>query len=160
MEHIRIKPLTSETFGPFGDVLQASGAPDRLLNFGTCGRFHDRARLDFGAGGRAGISIFDAEARDLPYRLELVERHPDGSQAFMPMHSHDWLVIVAEAGETPGQIHAFRAGPGRGVNFLRGTWHAVLTPLHNPGLFAVVDRIGDTRNHEEFPLPQPVMIVE
>lgn len=160
MKHIRIKPLTPDAFAPFGDVLEAAGAPDRLINLGKCGRFHDRAKLDFGPDGRAGISIFDAEPRDLPYRLDLVERHPEGSQAFIPMHSRDWLVIVAEAGDTPGAIHAFLAGHGQGVNFHRGTWHGVLTPLHAPGLFAVVDRIGATPNLQEYPLPEPVLIVE
>ena len=160
MEHIRIQPLKPDLFAPYGDVLQASGAPDKVINLGKCGRFHDRARLDFGPRGRAGISIFDAEPRELPYRLDLVERHPEGSQAFLPMHGHDWLVIVAEDGDIPGAIHAFRAGPGQGVNFHRGTWHGVLTPLHAPGLFAVVDRIGDSANLEEFPLPQPVMITD
>jgi ureidoglycolate lyase len=84
MRRIATEPLTAEAFRPFGDVLEAAGAPDRLINEGLCGRFHDRARLDFGTG-RAGISIFDAVPRALPYRLEMVERHPEGSQAFLPM---------------------------------------------------------------------------
>jgi ureidoglycolate lyase len=160
MDHIKATPLTSEAFAPFGDVLQAVGAPDKIINEGHCGRFHDRAALDFGEDGRAGISIFDAEPRDLPYRLDLVERHPEGSQAFLPMHAHPWLVIVAEAGDIPGPIHAFVAAPGQGVNFHKGTWHGVLTPLHAPGLFAVVDRIGSTPNLQEFRLPAPIIVTE
>ena len=62
MTDILIEPLTPDAFAPFGDVLDASGTPDRLINQGLCGRFHDRARLDFG-GGHAGISIFSAEPR-------------------------------------------------------------------------------------------------
>jgi ureidoglycolate lyase len=131
-------------------VLEAAGSPDRLINQGFCERFHDRARLDFGADGRAGISIFNAQPRALPYRLEMMERHPDGSQAFLPLHQHPFLVIVApEAGGAPGRPRAFLSAPGQGVNFLRGVWHGVLTPLHAPGLFAVVDRIGPTLNLEE-----------
>ena len=42
----------------------------------------------------------------------------------------------------------------QGINLHRGTWHGVLTPLHAPGLFAVVDRIGTTPNLEEFRYPQ------
>jgi ureidoglycolate lyase len=75
-------------------VLEATGDPDKIINQGLCGRYHDRARLDFGTG-RAGISLFDAEPRALPYRLEMVERHPEGSQAFLPMTEHPFLVIVA-----------------------------------------------------------------
>ena len=143
-------PLTPEAFAPFGDVLDAAGAPDRMINDGLCGRHHDRARLDFGPGGRAGISIFDARPRTLPYRFDLVERHPDGSQAFLPLTGHPFLVIVAaDTGDRPGPPRAFLTAPGQGINFLRGTWHGVLTPLHAPGLFAVVDRIGPTPNLQE-----------
>ena len=142
--------LTAETFAPFGDVLEASGTPDRIINQGLCGRFHDRARLDFGPEGRAGISIFEARPRALPCPLEMMERHPDGSQAFLPMTAHPFLVIVApDADGAPGRPRAFLTAPGQGMNYLRGTWHGVLTPLHAPGLFAVIDRIGTTPNLEE-----------
>lgn len=155
---ITAQPLTARAFAPFGDVLDVAGEPDKIINQGLCGRYHDRAALDFGPEGRAGISLFNAEPRALPYRLDLVERHPDGSQAFLPMHQNPWLVIVAEPGDTPGPIHAFIAAPGQGINFHRGTWHGVLTPLHGPGLFAVVDRIGDTANLEEHWLEEAVLI--
>ncbi|MBY6113218.1 ureidoglycolate lyase [Mameliella alba] len=159
MTQITTQPLTPAAFAPFGEVLEVSGPPDKLINAGKCGRHHDLAQLDFGPGGRAGISLFDAEPRSLPYRLDLVERHPEGSQAFLPMHRNPWLVIVAEPGDTPGPIHAFLAAPGQGVNFHRGTWHGVLTPLSAPGLFAVIDRIGDTANLEEVTLDPAVEIV-
>ncbi len=146
---IRTEPLTAEAFAPFGEVLEARGDPDRIINQGMCGRHHDRARLDF-ADGHAGISVFDAVPRDLPYRLDMVERHPAGSQAFVPMHGNPWLVIVApDNAGIPGIPRAFVAEPGQGVNYRRGTWHGVLTPLVAPGLFSVIDRIGDGENLEE-----------
>jgi ureidoglycolate lyase len=155
---IHAEPLTVASFAPFGDVLEAEGAPDRLINQGLCGRFHDRARLDFGEG-RAGISLFKAEPRTLPYRLEMVERHPLGSQAFLPMSLDPFLMIVAEGQDaTPGRIRAFLTTPGQGINLLRNTWHGVLTPLHAPGLFAVVDRIGEGTNLEEYWLPEPLTV--
>ncbi|MGI3168015.1 ureidoglycolate lyase [Pseudooceanicola sp. C21-150M6] len=157
--NISIEPLNLDAFAPFGDVLEAEGDPDKLINQGFCGRYHDRAMLDFGPRGRAGISLFKAEPRQLPYMLEMVERHPDGSQAFIPMSQHDWLVIVApDRDGIPGRPRAFRASPGQGVNFYRGTWHGVLTPLHAPGLFAVVDRIGTTTNLEEHWFDRPIQI--
>lgn len=147
---IRSEPLTPAAFAPYGDVLDASGQPDKLINQGLCGRYHDRARLDFGPQGRAGISIFKAEARSLPYTLDMVERHPDGSQAFIPMSEHPFLVIVAsDDNGAPGVPRAFLTAPGQGINLHRGIWHGVLTPLHAPGLFAVIDRIGNTKNLEE-----------
>jgi ureidoglycolate lyase len=158
MTDILAEFLTPDAFAPFGDVLDASGEPDRLINQGLCGRFHDRARLDFGTG-RAGLSIFKAEPRSLPYRLEMVERHPLGSQAFVPMSLDPFLVIVAEGQDpTPGRVRAFVTAPGQGVNLLRNTWHGVCTPLHAPGLFAVVDRIGDGANLEEHWLAEPLTV--
>lgn len=152
---IRAAPLTAAAFAPFGDVLEAAGAPDRVINQGFCGRWHDLARLDF-ADGRAGISLFRAAPRALPYRLELLERHPEGSQAFLPMSEAPFLVIVApDDGGAPGCPLAFLTMPGQGVNYRRGVWHGVLTPLSAPGLFAVVDRIGDGPNLEECRLDEP-----
>lgn len=151
--------LTAADFRPFGDVLEATGTPDKMINQGLCGRHHDRARLDFGAG-RAGISIFDAEPRALPYLLDMMERHPEGSQAFLPMHQQPFLVVVApDQGGAPGVPRAFIAAPGQGVNYHRGTWHGVLTPLHAPGLFAVVDRIGEGANLEEHWFDAPYQVV-
>jgi ureidoglycolate lyase len=147
--------LTAAAFAPFGDVLEAAGPPDRMINAGLCARFHDRARLEI-ATGRAGISVFDAQPRALPYSFDLVERHPLGSQAFLPMTAAPFLVIVApDEGGTPGTPRAFLTNGAQGINLHRGTWHGVLTPLTAPGLFAVVDRIGDGPNLEEFRYPQP-----
>lgn len=160
LPQIRCQPLTAETFAPFGDVLELKSSPDKIINAGLCGRHHDLARLDFGPGGRAGISLFDAQPRALPYRLDLLERHPEGSQAFLPMSEHPFLVTVApDQGGTPGVPMAFLTRPGQGVNFHRGVWHGVLTPLHAPGLFAVIDRIGATPNLEEHRLETPYEVV-
>lgn len=153
-----IQPLTAQGFAPFGDVLDCAGAPDKIINQGLCGRFHDRAQMEFG-DGRAGISLFQAQPRDLPLELDLMERHPDGSQAFIPMSWHSFLVIVApDAGGQPGQPLAFRSAPGQAINFHRGVWHGVLTPLHAPGVFAVVDRIGAGTNLQEVTFAAPYLI--
>ena len=149
MTDIITRQLTSDSFAPFGDVLELKAQPDKLINQGLCGRHHDLAALEF-SGGRAGISLFDAQPRSLPYKLEMVERHPDGTQAFIPMSQTSFLVIVAaDEGGRPGTPQAFETTVGQAINLHRGTWHGVLTPLHAPGLFAVVDRIGPGLNLEE-----------
>jgi|TARA_B110000908_G_C10266265_1_gene464249 ureidoglycolate lyase len=146
---IHIEPLTADAFTPFGDVLDVSGEPDKIINQGLCGRYHDRAEIDV-AGGKVGISLFNAQARQLPLVLDMVERHPDGSQAFLPMSFDPFVVVVApDVDGKPGQPRAFMTTAGQGVNYHRGTWHGVLTPIRAPGLFAVVDRIGDGANLEE-----------
>ena len=142
-------PLTAAAFAPYGDVMDASGRVDKMINQGKCARHHDRATLDF-SNGRAGISIFQGEAETFPLTLDMMERHPEGSQAFIPMSADPFLVVVARdlAGE-PTDPRAFITQPGQAINFHRGTWHGVLAPLSKPGLFAVVDRIGDGANLEE-----------
>lgn len=158
MTVIRIEPLTAAAFAPFGDVITLRDQPDKIINQGHCGRHHDLAQMTF-TEGRAGINLFDAVPRALPYQLDMVERHPDGSQAFLPMTQHPFLVIVApDDGDKPGEPRAFITAPGQGVNYHAGTWHGVLTPLHAPGLFAVVDRIGDGPNLEEYWFDTPYLV--
>ena len=158
---ILIEALTAAAFAPYGDVLDATG-DFRLINAGLCQRHHDRARLDFAAevdaANRAGISIFQAQPRALPYAFDLIERHPEGSQAFLPMSQHPFLVIVADSPQA--KPRAFLSNGAQGINLHRGTWHGVLTPLHAPGLFAVVDRIGASANLEEFRYPQSWSVIE
>ncbi len=152
---IRISPLTAAAFAPFGDVLNCDGDPDKMINAGLCGRFHDRAKVDV-ADGRVGISLFRSELRELPYQLDLVERHPEGSQAFIPMSMDAFLVVVADDDLHP---QAFITAPGEGINFHRNVWHGVLTPLSGPGLFAVIDRIGEGPNLEEHLFATPYRVV-
>ena len=156
--HIITEPLTAEAFAPFGDLLECAGDPDKIINQGLCGRYHDRAKLDF-SNGRAGISLFKAELRSLPYTLDLLERHPLGSQAFVPMSHDPFLVIVApDENGKPGTPRAFLTQAGQAINFHRNTWHGVLTPLSGTGLFAVIDRIGDGANLQEHWLDEPWIV--
>ena len=155
---IKVEPLTAEAFAPFGDLIEATGEADKIINQGKCGRFHDLATMDFN-GGRAGISLFHSKIEAFPVAIHMVERHPDGSQAFIPMSMAGFLVVVApdEAG-TPGRPRAFVTQPGQAINFHRGTWHGVLCPLSEPGLFAVIDRIGTGANLEEHWFETPYSI--
>ncbi|WP_116597834.1 ureidoglycolate lyase [Primorskyibacter marinus] len=157
---IKAAPLTAEAFAPYGDLMDASGSPDKMINQGKCGRFHDKALLDF-SDGRAGISIFKGEKESLPLSLQLVERHPLGSQAFVPMSADAFLVVVARDEDgVPKDPKAFLTAPGQAINFHKGTWHGVLTPLSEPGLFAVIDRIGDGANLEEHWFKEEFIIEE
>jgi len=148
---IQIEPISADAFAPFGDILTLKSSPDHMINQGMCGRHHDLAQLAFADGGKAGISLFDAIPRDLPYTLTMMERHPLGSQAFIPMHEHEFLVIVAadHLGK-PATPRAFLTAPRMGINIHPNIWHGVLTPIKAPGLFAVIDRIGDGTNLEEY----------
>ena len=152
------EPLTDAAFAAFGDVLAAGSSNPKMINQGNCKRYHNLANLDL-SYGHAGVSIFSAEPRTLPYMLDLMERHPDGAQTFIPMSEHPFLVIVAsDSGDAPVNIRAFVSNGAQGINFHRNTWHGVLTPLHAPGLFAVVDLIGEGPNLEEYWFENPLRI--
>ena len=146
---LQTQPLTTNAFKAFGEIIDATGVPDKIINQGLCGRYHDLANLDF-TSGKAGISVFNAEARSLPFKLEMMERHPEGSQAFIPMHQYPFLIIVShDKNGVPDTPISFISKPGQGINIFKNTWHGVLCPLHSPGLFAVIDRIGEGPNLEE-----------
>lgn len=149
IQTIRIEPLTPEAFAPFGDVLTPRAAPDRMINAGRCERHHALATVERG-GGEAILSIFRSDPVTLPYDCDLLERHPLGSQAFMPMGRDAWLSVVApDEGGRPGRPRAFLVPAGVGVNLRAGVWHGVLTPLDRPADFLVVDREGEGANLEE-----------
>ena len=157
---VGIEPLTADAFAPFGDVIEASGEPAIIINRGMCARFHDLARIDV-AGGRTAISVFRGAPYTLPLHLDMMERHPLGSQAFLPLSADPFLVIVAgDAGGVPDRPRAFLTQPGQGVNYHRNVWHGVLTPLGAMRLFAVVDRVGEGMNLEEHWFDQPWRVVE
>lgn len=155
---LKPQPIDADTFRPFGDVFDSEDQPDMTINAGRCGRHHDRVRLDFD-GGRAGISLFRTRAVDLPFPITVMERHPLGVQAFIPMSEEPFLVVVAEDDNgKPGHLHAFRTAPRQGVSYLPNTWHAPLLALRDDAVFAVVDRIGPGENLEEFTYNTPVMV--
>lgn len=146
---ITARPAEAGAMAGLAELIACDGAPDKLINQGRCGRFHDLAGLDI-RDGRAGISLFRSEVFDLPFKLEMMERHPLGSQAFVPMSDAGFLVVLAEdEGGRPGMPRAFLTKPGQAVNIGRNVWHGVLTPLGGSGLFAVIDRIGAGSNLEE-----------
>lgn len=149
---LRPEPLTAAAFAPFGRVIEADPATARSINAGTTTRFHALATADPGPDGVAVISIFRGLPRARPIALALLERHPLGSQAFVPMQPHPWLVVVAERPE-PGALRAFLARGDQGVQYARGVWHHPLLVLATSQDFVVVDREGPGANLEEVALP-------
>ncbi len=144
------KPLNASTFKSFGDVIDIKQTQPEIINNGNCLRYDNLACLEF-LKGKTGISIFDSKSVRLPYTFNFVERHPEGSQAFIPMYATRFLMIVAkDKTNSPERPQAFIAKAGQGVNIHRGIWHGVLSPIDEPGLFAVIDRIGSGNNLENF----------
>ena len=157
---LKAHPLTKTGFARFGQVIEKRGSESFLINNGKCRRHHDLALVDIAEPeGRVGISIFSGQPYALPHHLDLVERHPLGSQAFYPLGNNDWLVIVCDDEDgRPGEPLAFVAGPDQGINLNRGVWHGVLTPLIEASDFLVIDRVGAGDNLEEYHLAVPYMV--
>jgi ureidoglycolate lyase len=143
---LRIEPLRSESFSAFGEVIEASETAHHFtINGGFAERFHDLAKLDVShEGGRAIVNIFRARPRPMPFQLQVMERHPLGSQAFVSMTGMSFLVVVAPAAEAleVNDIRCFLAKPGQGVNYARGTWHHPLIAVTQAADFLVIDRAG------------------
>jgi ureidoglycolate lyase len=142
---LAIEPLTAEAFKPFGDLIEATdNAQHFTINQGFAERFHRLAQVDVTTdGGQPAISIFKARARALPLQLSVLEKHPFGSQAFMPLSGHGYVVVVALGGDAPdlATLKCFMASAQQGVNYAKGTWHHPLLALQD-GDFLVMDRAG------------------
>lgn len=149
---LAVEPLTPEAFRPFGEVVQAGG-DSQPINAGSARQFADLATIDVGDGSPR-VSIYRAEARRLPLPIAMLERHPQGSQLFMPLSGEPFVVVVAPAAAEPdaAAVRAFVATGRQGVNFRRGTWHHPLIALA-AGEFLVLDRGGPGENCDEFRLP-------
>tara|TARA_A100001011_G_C14238365_1_gene812118 strand:+ start:395 stop:937 length:543 start_codon:yes stop_codon:yes gene_type:complete len=153
-------PLTQKEFFKFGDVIETKDRKHILINGGKCKRYDNLSEVTIDSGiGKSSISIFKAKPYDLPLEVKLLERHPFGSQAFMPLHSNPFLVIVAnDTNGKPSAPKVFLTNGIQGINIRKNTWHGVLTPLFTECDFLVIDRIGTESNLEEFVLTQKIMI--
>lgn len=154
------RPLTADAFAPFGSLIDRSAAAPRPMNGGMARRFHDLAEIAVsGEGARVVIGLVEAEPYPTPLSLSLVERHPLGAQAFVPLTAAPFLVVVCpDEGGRPGRPQAFVTTPGQGVSYDAGVWHGVLTPFGAPQDFVVVDRGGPGVNLEEHVFDEPWIV--
>lgn len=161
---IRVKPLTRRAFAPFGDVIETGGAENFPINNGSTIRFHDLAQVEAaGPAARTMVSIFRGRPFAPPIKIAMMERHPLGSQAFMPLQQKPFLVVVAsDEGGRPGEPVAFVVRPDsgglRGVNYRRNVWHHPLLALQGRSDFLVIDRGGEGNNLEECSFDEPWVV--
>ncbi|ALP63174.1 ureidoglycolate lyase [Paraburkholderia caribensis] len=162
MKTLAIEPLTREAFAPFGDVIELEGAKQIPINLGTTIRYHDLAKVDVtDENGRTLVNLFRGQPRALPFEITMMERHPLGSQAFIPLNDKPYLVVVAPAGELDeSKIRAFVTSGWQGVNYAKGVWHHPLLALGEVSDFIVVDRGGDGLNLNEQNLRESQWLTE
>lgn len=149
---MQAKPLTQEAFAAFGDVIEVSDNNEHFaINQGYTARHHKLAAVEtIGDGAQGIISIFRSTPLALPIKIGMMERHPQGSQAFMPLSDNPYLVVVAPKGELDlRKIEVFLAQSHQGVNYHTGTWHHFCLALNEVSDFLVVDRCGAGNNCDE-----------
>jgi ureidoglycolate lyase len=142
------KPITKENFSKFGDMITTDVVKPLEINDGYAKRYDGIANLDTSKdSGETTICIFSALKRHFPMKIDMMEKHPLGSQAFVPMKETTFLVFVAPEGNKPDldKIEAFIVPPGIGVNYNPGTWHFPLIATEDMN-FLVVDRKGSGDN--------------
>ena len=157
------KPLTSESFSVFGDVIEANDKANNFaINDGYTQRYHDLASVDVNeSGGHTLVNIFRSTPLAQPIAIKMMERHPLGSQAFMPLSANPYLVVVAPKGEFDvNKIEVFIAKSHQGVNYHKGTWHHFCLALESESDFLVIDRGGKGDNCDVVELDGSLVIAE
>lgn len=156
-------PLTAERFAPYGDVIETSAGTTSGMNDARFERFDDLANIDVdtGMGGHVAISIARSKTPSVfPHRFDLVERHPLGSQAFIPLAPFSFTIVVAPRGESvdADDLRAFVTNGRQGINYHRGTWHMPLISTEAGQRFLIVDRAPGNNNCETIILDEAVVL--
>ena len=142
------KTITKKNFSSFGDMITTDDIKPLEINNGYAKRFDGIANLDtLKDNGETTICIFSAIKRSFPMKIDMMEKHPLGSQAFIPMKETIFLSFVAPEGDKPDltKVEAFIIPKGTGVNYNPGVWHFPLISTENMN-FLVVDRKGEGDN--------------
>ena len=158
---IQIEPLTHENFAAFGEVISCAGNDFFHINDAHTERYHALVQTEIIGEARTGISIFrNIKSTTIPFQISMLERHPNGSQAFIPMQGQKFLVVVAPSlnADEPDltQLKAFITDGLQGVNYRARTWHHPLLTLESPSDFAVIDRIGSGHNCDVFHISESI----
>ncbi len=152
-----IKPLTVAAFAPFGDVIEFEGNESYPINNGMADRYHALANVELGGdNARAVVSLVASKKFELPRKVDHMEYHPHGSQAFIPLDNSPFIVVVSAAGSTPDvtDLQAFVTNGRQGINYHAGTWHHVLLTPYAAMRFVCVDRDSPDDNCVDFHIPE------
>ncbi|WP_298606972.1 ureidoglycolate lyase [uncultured Thiothrix sp.] len=159
-----LKPelLTAAAFAPFGDVIETTERDFYLINYGKTERYSDLANLDtLDNAGKPTVSIFRSQPVQFPFRIEVMERHPQSSQAFISLERKPFFTVVAPVGDQPllGQIRLFLVGAQQGINYRRGVWHHYMFSPEDVRDFICLDRTGGTGNNcDEYRFSEEILI--
>ena len=157
---VKPEPLTKEAFLPFGDVLETDGITPQLINSGNTKKFGGLAEITILDDGVGQLSIYRSSAIELPFMIQLMERHPSGSQAFFPLHERPFPVVVDSPAAVPtaSDIRVFLTNGRQGVNIHAGVWHHYQLTLGQDSEYIVVDRGGAGKNCEAHQMSQTLLL--
>ena len=141
---IKIKPkkINKTNFSKFGQIIDTSKKKYFRINNWYSKRYDNLGKINTSLKkGRTIVSIFSAKKRKFPMKVDMMEKHPLGSQAFVPMKETSFLVFVAPKGNKPDlkKIQSFRIPKQTGINLNPGIWHFPLISTKDMN-FLVVDR--------------------
>ena len=145
---INPKKIDHKNFKKFGDLISTKKSKPININNGYARRFDNLCKINTSLKkGNAIVSIFSAKKRKFPMEIKMMEKHPLGSQAFIPMKETTFLVLVAPKGLRPNikKIESFIVSKQTGVNYKPGIWHFPLISKKNMN-FLVIDRKGKGNN--------------
>ena len=145
-----IKPIeiTRKNFAAYGDLISSDNINPIDINNGYAKRFDNLANINTSRdGGKTIVSIFSTLKRTFPMKIDMMEKHPLGSQAFIPMKETNFIVLVAPPGDKPeiSKIESFVVSRGIGINYKPDIWHFPLISTENMN-FLVMDRKGTGDN--------------
>tara|TARA_B110000438_G_C15424875_1_gene483571 strand:- start:59 stop:553 length:495 start_codon:yes stop_codon:yes gene_type:complete len=145
-----IKPIkiSKDNFSEFGDLISSENVIPIDINSGYAKRFDNLANINTSAeSGKTIVSIFSSLKRAFPMKIDMMEKHPLSSQAFIPMKETTFLVFVAPHGQEPeiSKIKSFIIPPKIGINYKPSIWHFPLISTEDTD-FLVIDRKGAGEN--------------
>ena len=145
---IKPKKITRKNFKKFGDLICTKKIRPININNGYAKRFDNLCKINTSSKkGNTIVSIFSAKKRKFPMSIKMMEKHPLGSQAFIPMNETKFFVFVAPKGKKPNinSIKSFLVPKQTGINYKPGIWHFPLISTKNMN-FLVIDRKGIGNN--------------
>ena len=145
-----IKPIkiTKSNFSKYGNLISSDDIKPININAGYAKRFDNLADVNTSKdGGKTIVSIFSSLKRSFPITIDMMEKHPLGSQAFIPMKETTFLCFVAPPSNYPeiDKIESFIIPPKKGINYKPGVWHFPLISTEDTD-FLVIDRKGSGEN--------------
>lgn len=158
---LKAEPLTSERFAPYGEVIETSRGGSDAMNAAHFERFDGLCDVEVINDGKVAVSIARCRTpTTLPLRLDMVERHPLGSQAFVPLSPCKMVLVVAPPGESidASELRAFVTNGRQGFNYRRGTWHMPLISFEAGQEYLIIDRGGNEANCETHTLDEIIFV--